>query len=204
MIVCWLAACALSIWLACGASCFLVLGALVRFGLPAARRFFSWLAALSLDLACLRCFLPGIGALAFGLVLRFVFFLGSRRSRFCLLFLCASWRVCVCVCVCLRPLSRVRALAYSARALFHLQRGYPCFEAKRARMSYRAGNAVGEMELSTDSTSSSSSHIQPLKTKATAMKSAHVANAPQSVQLLQLLQLIQPTQHVRLHCIAFT
>jgi hypothetical protein len=73
VIVFWLAACSLSIWLACGASCFfLVLGALVRFGLPAVRQCFlvlgafirfgslgrvffsSWLAALTLDLACLH------------------------------------------------------------------------------------------------------------------------------------------------------
>jgi hypothetical protein len=101
--------------------CFLALGALVRFGSPAARRFFSWLAALSLDLACLRRFLPWIGVLSFDLVLRFVFFLRSRRSRFCLLFLCGSWRVCVC----LRPLSRV--LLLTAHALFSPAARLPLF-----------------------------------------------------------------------------
>jgi hypothetical protein len=76
---------------------FLARGALFGFGLPTA--------------------LPSLdrGVLSFDLVLRFVFFLGSRRSRFCLLFLCGSWRVCVC----LRPLSRV--LLLTAHALF-----FPC------------------------------------------------------------------------------
>jgi hypothetical protein len=39
-------------------------------------------------------------------------------------------------CVCVFAPSLARALAYSARALPPLQRGCPCFEAKRARMSY--------------------------------------------------------------------
>jgi hypothetical protein len=81
---------------------------------------FSWLAALSLDLACLRRFLPWIAVLSFDLVLRFIFFLArgcllaARRlvalSGFiCLLFLWGLWRARARVCA--RAPSRARALA---------------------------------------------------------------------------------------------
>jgi hypothetical protein len=114
--------------------CFLALGALVRFGSPAARRFFSWLAALSLDLACLRLrrFLPWIGVLSFDLVLRFVLRVFSWLAALSFLSVVSLWLV---ACVCVFALSLARALAYSARALSSLQRGWPCFEAKRARVS---------------------------------------------------------------------
>jgi hypothetical protein len=95
---------------------FLALGALIRFGSPAARRFFFFLARGALFgfawLSYGASFLDRGALFRFG-YLRFVFFLRSRRSRFCLLFLGGSWRVCVCVFV---P-SLARALAYSARAL---------------------------------------------------------------------------------------
>jgi hypothetical protein len=130
MVVCWLAACSLSIWLACGApmvlgsrysrsiwfACggvvfLLARGALFGFGLPTA--------------------LPSLdrGALfRFGSSLR-VF---SWRAALSFLSVVSLWLV---ACVCVFAPSLARALAYSARALFPLQRGCPCFEAKRARMS---------------------------------------------------------------------
>jgi hypothetical protein len=94
------------------------------------RVIFSWLAALSLKLACPRRFLPWIGVLSFDLVLRFVFF--SWLAALSFLYVVSLWLV---ACVCVFAPSLARALGYSARALSPLQRGCPCFEAKRARMS---------------------------------------------------------------------
>jgi hypothetical protein len=62
------------------------------------------------------------------------------------LFLCGLWRVCVCVCVCLRPLSRVLLLTAQPRTLSPLQRGCPCFEAKRGRVAPIAVEPMGPMD----------------------------------------------------------
>jgi hypothetical protein len=153
--------CSRSIWLACGAPMFLGSQCSRSIWFACGASFFSWLAALSLDLACLRRFLPWIGVLSFDLVLRFVFFLGSRR--------CALVSVCcffvargVCVCVCLRPLSR--ALLLTVHAIFPTAAWLPLFRGEKSayelesrKCSWRDGTQHR------DSTSSSSSHIRPLK-----------------------------------------
>jgi hypothetical protein len=83
---------------------FLALGALVRFGSPAACRFFPWLAALSLNLACLRRFLPWIGVLSF-------------LARGALVSVCRFF-VARGVCVCVFAPSLSRVLLLTSHALF--------------------------------------------------------------------------------------
>jgi hypothetical protein len=123
---------------------FLVLGALVRFGLPAAHQCFLALGAL-VRLRRVVFFLARGALFGFGLPTALpsldpgaLFRFGSPLRVFSwlaalsFLSVVSLWLV---ACVCVFAPSLARALAYSARALFPLQRGCPCSEAKRARMS---------------------------------------------------------------------